>query len=56
MSRFRSLRTGPNLFILSLSGAGIMIVFMLPIFLVNLYYGGPVTGVLGAQVHSYSMK
>ena len=52
----RSLRTGPNLLILSLSGAGIMIVFMLPIFLVNLYYGGPVTGVLGAQVHSYSMK
>ena len=52
-ARFRSLRTGPNLLILSLSGAGIMIVFMLPIFLVNLYYGGPVTGVLGAQVNKH---
>ena len=48
--RFRSLRTASNLLILGLSVAGIMILVMLPIFLINLYYQGPVTGIIGAKV------
>ena len=50
MVRFRSLRSAPNLLIVSLSIAGLLIIPMLPIFLINLYHGGPYTGIPGAKV------
>ena len=40
-----------NLFVVSLSLSGLLMMSKVPIFLLNLYYGGPVAGVLGAQVY-----
>ena len=48
--RFRSLQTPANMIVTSLSLAGLMIIFKLPIFLVNMYLGGPHTAFWGAQV------
>ena len=48
--RFRSLQTPANMIVTSLSLAGMMIVFKLPIFLVNMSLGGPHTALWGAQV------
>ena len=49
--RFASLKAKPNnLFVVSLSLSGLLMISKIPIFLVNLYHGGPHTGVLGAQV------
>ena len=54
--RFRSLRSAPNLLIVSLSIAGLLIIPMLPIFLINLYHGGPYTGIPGAKVKVMSIS
>ena len=50
--RFVTLKKKPsNLFVVSLSMSGLLMMSKVPIFLLNLYYGGPVAGVLGAQVY-----
>ena len=50
-SRFSSLKAKPNnLFVVSLSLSGLLMMSKLPIFLLNLYHGGPQAGHLGAQV------
>ena len=53
--RFSTLKAKPtNLFVVSLSLSGLLMMSKVPIFLVNLYQGGPHTGQLGAQVESLS--
>ena len=50
--RFVTLKKKPsNLFVVSLSMSGLLMMSKVPIFLLNLYYGGPVAGVMGAQVY-----
>ena len=45
-----SLRTPSNLLVLSLSMSDMLMVVKVPVFMVNLYQGGPFLGVLGAKV------
>ena len=54
-SRYSTLKAKPNnLFVVSLSLSGLLMMSKVPIFLWNLYHGGPHAGVLGAQVTSLS--
>ena len=49
--RFPTLKAKPNnLFVVSLSMSGLLMMSKVPIFLLNLHHGGPHSGQLGAQV------
>ena len=54
--RFRSLRTPSNLLLISLSLSGLLMMGKVPVFMINLYHGGPFTGVVGSQVKNKSSK
>lgn len=47
---FRFVRTPSNLLVLSLSLADLLMMMKVPIFLVNVYKGGPYFGAVGAKV------
>ena len=50
--RFVTLKKKPsNLFVVSLSLSGLLMMSKIPIFLLNLYHGGPVAGLLGARLY-----
>ena len=40
-----------NLFVVSLSLSGLLMMSKVPIFVLNLHHGGPYTGTLGARVY-----
>ena len=51
--RFSILKAKPNnLFVVSLSLSGLLMMSKVPVFVLNLHHGGPYAGRLGAQVQS----
>ena len=42
--------------LISLSLSGLLMIGKVPVFMINLYHGGPYTGVVGSQVMNKSNK